>query len=58
MPQDRYFSYKNAQIENFLRLEFEKKFSSAGKISVRKRKKFIYAMTKKVGKSLGKIFYF
>ena len=54
MPQDRYFSYKNAQIENFLRLEFEKKFSSAGKISVRKRKKFIDIMAKKVSKQFGK----
>ena len=54
MPQNRYFNYKKSQIENFLRLEFKKKFSSAGKISVRKRKKFIYAMTKKVGKKFGK----
>ena len=54
MPQDRYFSYKKAQIENFLRLEFKKKFSSAGKISVRKRKKFIDAMTKKFSKKFGK----
>ena len=54
MPQDRYFSYKKSQIENFLRLEFKKKFSSAGKISVPKRKKFIDAMTKKVSKKFGK----
>ena len=54
MPQDRYFSYKKSQIENFLRLEFKKKFRSAGKISVRKRKKFIDAMTKKVSKQFGK----
>ena len=54
MPQDRYFSYKKSQIENFLRLEFKKKFSSAGKISIRKRKKFIDAMTKKVSKKFGK----
>ena len=54
MPQDRYFSYKKSQIENFLRLEFKKKFRSVGKISVRKRKKFIDAMTKKVSKQFGK----
>ena len=54
MPQDRYFNYKKSQIENFLRLEFKKKFSSAGKISIRKRKKFIDAMTKKVSKQFGK----
>ena len=54
MPQDRYFNYKKSQIENFLRLEFKKNFRSAGKISVRKRKKFIDAMTKKVSKQFGK----
>ena len=54
MPQDRYFNYKKSQIENFLKLEFKKKFSSAGKISIRKRKKFIDAMTKKVSKQFGK----
>jgi len=54
MPQNRYFNYKKNQIENFLRLEFKKKFSSAGKISIRKRKKFIDAMTKKVSKQFGK----
>ena len=54
MPQDRYFNYKKSQIETFLRLEFKKKFRSAGKISVRKRKKFIDIMTKKVSKQFGK----
>ena len=54
MSQDRYFNYKKSQIENFLRLEFKKKFRSAGKISVRKRKKFIDTMTKKVSKQFGK----
>ena len=54
MPQDRYFNYKKSQIENFLRLEFKKKFRSAGKFSVRKRKKFIDTMTKKVSKQFGK----
>ena len=54
MPQNRYFNYKKSQIENFLRLEFKKKFSSSGKISIRKRKKFIDAMTEKVSKKFGK----
>ena len=54
MPQDRYFSYKKSQIETFLKLEFKKKFRSAGKISVRKRKKFIDLMTKKIIKQFGK----
>ena len=54
MPQDRYFSYKKSQIETFLKLEFKKKFRSVGKISVRKRKKFIDLMTKKISKQFGK----
>jgi len=54
MPQDRYFSYKKSKIENFLKLEFKKKFRSTGKISIRKRKKFIDTMTKKVSKQFGK----
>jgi hypothetical protein len=54
MAQDRYFNYKKSQIENFLRLEFKKNFGSAGKISIRKRKKFIDGMTKKVSKRFGK----
>ena len=54
MPQNLYFNYKKSQIENFLGLEFKKKFSSTGKISIRKRKKFIDAMTKKVSKQFGK----
>tara|TARA_Y100000588_G_scaffold63708_1_gene63341 strand:+ start:1454 stop:1576 length:123 start_codon:yes stop_codon:yes gene_type:complete len=32
MPQDRYFSYKKSQIENFLKLEFKNKIFSGGKI--------------------------
>ena len=47
MPQDHYFSYKKPQIENFLNLEFNNKFSSTGIISIKKRKKFIDVMTKK-----------
>ena len=54
MPQDRYFSYKKSQIENFLKLEFKNKIFSGGKISIRKRKKFIDAMAKKVSRRFGK----
>tara|TARA_Y100001960_G_scaffold287248_1_gene325202 strand:+ start:273 stop:905 length:633 start_codon:yes stop_codon:yes gene_type:complete len=54
MPQDRYFSYKKSQIENFVKTEFKKKFHSEAKISIRKRKKFIAEMTKKVSKRFGK----
>ena len=46
MPQDRYFSYKKSQIENFLKSEFKKKFRSSAKISIRKRQKFIAEIDK------------
>ena len=54
MPQDRYFSYKKFQIENFLKSEFKKKFRSSAKFSIRKRQKFIAEMTQKVSKRFGK----
>jgi hypothetical protein len=54
MPQDRYFSYKKFQIENFLKSEFKKKFRSSAKLSIRKRQKFIAEMTQKVSKRFGK----
>jgi hypothetical protein len=54
MPQDRYFSYKKSQIENFLKSEYNKKFRSSAKVSIRKRQKFIAEMTQKVSKRFGK----
>ena len=54
MPQDRYFSYKKFQIENFLKSEFKKKFRSSAKLSIRKRQKFIAEMTQKISKRFGK----
>jgi len=54
MPQDRYFSYKKSQIENFVKAEYKKKFRSGAKISIRKRQRFIAEMTKKVSKRFGK----
>tara|TARA_B100000686_G_C16632233_1_gene885335 strand:+ start:499 stop:1125 length:627 start_codon:yes stop_codon:yes gene_type:complete len=54
MVKDRYFKYKKSQIEGFVKIEFQKKFRSKAKISIRKRQKFIYEMTKKVTKRFGK----
>ena len=54
MDNDRYFNYKKSQIESLLKIEFQKKFRSKAKISIRKRKKFIDEMTKKVAKRFGK----
>jgi hypothetical protein len=54
MSDERYFAFKKAQIENFLKEEFKKKFKSNGKISLRKRQKFISEVTRKVAKRFGK----
>jgi hypothetical protein len=54
MSDERHFSFKKVQIENFLKEEFNKKFKSNGKISLRKRHKFISLVTRKVAKRFGK----
>lgn len=54
MSDDRHFGFKKAQIEKFLKEEFKKKFKSSGKISLRKRQKFIAEVTRKVAKRFGK----
>ena len=54
MGSDRHFSFKKAQIENFLKTEFKKKFKSNAKISLRKRHKFIDEVTCKIAKRFGK----
>ncbi len=54
MGDERYFGYKKAQIENFLKEEFKKKFKSSAKISLRKRQKFIREVTRKIAKRFGK----
>ena len=54
MAKDRYYNYKKSQIEGFVKMEFQKKFRSKAKISIRKRQKFIDEMTKKVTKRFGK----
>ena len=54
MSDKKYFSFTKAQIENFLKEEFKKKFKSNGKISLRKRQKFIGEVTRKIAKRFGK----
>ncbi len=54
MSDERHFGFKKVQIENFLKEEFKKKFKSNGKISLRKRQKFIAEVTRKVAKRFGK----
>lgn len=54
MSDNRYFKYKKVQIENFLKREFEKSFKGAGRISIRKRQKFMSRINKKVSRQFGK----
>ncbi len=54
MPEKRHFKFEKVQIENFLKKEFEKSFKGAGRISIRKRQKFMNRINKKVGKQFGK----
>ena len=54
MSDERYFSFKKVQIEKFLKEEFKKKFKSYGKISLRKRQKFVAEPTRKIAKRFGK----
>jgi hypothetical protein len=54
MSDERHFAFKKARIENFLKEEFKNKFKSKGKISLRKRQKFISMVTRKVAKRFGK----
>ncbi len=54
MSNDRQFQFKKAQIENFLKSEFKKKFRHRSKISIRKRQKFLESVTRKVSQRFGK----
>ena len=54
MSDEKYFGFKKAQIEKFLKDEFKRKFKGNGKISLRKRQKFIDEVTSKVAKRFGK----
>ncbi len=54
MGDERHSGFKKAQIENFLKVEFKKKFKGSAKISLRKRQKFIEEVTLKTAKRFGK----
>lgn len=54
MLKDREFQLKKAQIESYIRSEFERKFGRNAKISVRKRQRFMCELTKEIGKKFGK----
>ena len=52
--QNRHFDFKKAQIEGYVKAEYEKKFHRSARISIRKRQKFMNDMTRKVSKKFGK----
>lgn len=54
MTGNKDFILKKALIENFVRAEFRRKFRTKGKISARKRQKFMGEVTRKVTRKFGK----
>ena len=54
MTQDRHFAFKKAQVEGFVKKEFQRYFGKGGRISIRKRQRFMERITQKVGKKFGK----
>ena len=54
MVKDRHFAFKKAQVEGFVKKEFQRYFGRGGRISIRKRQRFMERITKKVGKKFGK----
>lgn len=53
MLKEQEFQYKKAQIENFLKKEYKRKFRS-GRVSIRKRRKFMVDVTRKISRKFGK----
>ncbi len=54
MTKDRHFAFKKAQVEGFVKKEFQRYFGRGGRISIRKRQRFMERITQKVGKKFGK----
>lgn len=54
MTQDKDYAYKKFQIEQFLKKEYQKQFGNSGRISIRKRQKYMTRVTQKVAKKFGK----
>ncbi|MDH5761806.1 MAG: hypothetical protein OEZ51_02385 [Nitrospinota bacterium] len=54
MNQDRHFAFKKAQVEGFVKKEFQRYFGRGGRISIRKRHRFMERITRKVSKKFGK----
>lgn len=54
MTKDRGIAYKKAMIEQFLKKEFDRYFGRGGRISIRKRQRFMERVTSKISKKFGK----
>jgi len=54
---NKQFEFRKAQIERYVKAEYEKKFRKNARISVRKRQKFMGDMARKVSKNLERMFY-
>jgi len=51
---NKQFEFRKAQIERYVKAEYDKKFRKTARISIRKRHKFMNDMAQKVGKKFGK----
>ena len=54
MVKDREFELKKVQIEKYLHAEYQRKFRTNARISIRKRQRFMDGVTKKISKKFGK----
>ena len=51
---NKQFEFRKAQIERYVKAEYDKKFRKTARISIRKRHKFMNDMARKVSKKFGK----
>ena len=51
---NKQFEFRKAQIERYVKAEYDKKFRKTARISIRKRHKFMNGMARKVSKKFGK----
>ena len=51
---NKQFEFRKAQIERYVKAEYDKKFRKTARISIRKRHKFMDDMARKVSKKFGK----
>ncbi|CAI2718390.1 hypothetical protein [Nitrospina watsonii] len=54
MADDKHFAFKKHQIEAYLKKEYQKHFGRSGRISIRKRQRFMDRVTQKVARKFGK----